>query len=224
MLEAKSAESSFGIVIQEIYKVLEKIELRKEFDIALENADYIEFMSLNFSNKLDNPVRMERAGIFIRLQGNFPIAFRTHIIRHRSLHVDDGLANRMISYRSLIPVIPIKDIISLEAVASEAVWHHVINTRACWIAQGEIWSDVVQKYAEISGRNAPPLPCDSGKCPVEPDNVARYDLVDPNPPCPIWIDNLKKPADDKMKKHIVAHGLTKPDWWNKKIAKVTGVN
>lgn len=78
----------------------------------------------------------------------------------------------------------------------------LIKARTCWIAQSDIWHPVIRGMLEqisnkVDGRLAQVLgspPCASaGKyhhCPIGPDNELRLRGEDPEPPCPLWLDEI----------------------------------
>lgn len=147
----------------------------------------------------------------VSLSGVVPIALRTHLIRHRSLIVIDNLFELIKTLR--IESAPINSNMYLSAFASREIWNHVIATRACWIAQGDLWNEIVHKYYNYFNLKTPPLPCSETKiCPYESDNKLRIQERDPNPECPKYCELAK--IETSHQDAINEHLKSKLSWWS----------
>lgn len=188
-----------------------------EFKSMIEEHGSAKFMNEEPMHHPDaqDVVGFWKIGSIIIYGGKETVGFRTHVIRHRSMLVNDELFSEFKTAGTLLPGIQIKQSLKIQLAASKEIWDHVISTRACWIAQGSLWSGIVEKYREFMNQERPVLPCDEkGDCPFKIDNIARINKKDPNPPCPIFMKTEKQEIDSKTNYEIVKHAINKPAWWD----------
>jgi len=121
-----------------------------------------------------------RIGDFITVTLLVPFTLRTHLVRHRSLMIVDGI-NDFIKERGVAGTIG--DFIEVQVCGSVDAWNSVLSKRSCWMAHYGVWSDLI--YMVNSHIPDPQLPCSDGTCPYTADAELRYTDADPNPPCPI---------------------------------------
>lgn len=87
----------------------------------------------------------------------------------------------------------------------------VIGKRSCWVAQGDIWNDIISKIIEViynedkliaSALGNPPCISKScfSNCPFKLDMDKRMTGQDPLEPCPIYLKNYKE-AREVYDKH-----------------------
>lgn len=69
----------------------------------------------------------------------------------------------------------------------------ILSHRACWIADWNHWSNRIAQFYRTPEeiRNLLPCKCENRFCKYRADLQARIDGKDPNPPCPIFTQNLK---------------------------------
>ncbi|NDB93918.1 MAG: hypothetical protein EB165_04635 [Euryarchaeota archaeon] len=147
-----------------------------------------------------------RIADYIMIRRPMKIALRAQLVRHRSLSIRDSLPNLCDQENGAgILTRPISTPIDVEVMAHLDTWTDLISKRNCWVAQRDLWADLVDdvnKYTS-SGRSME-LPCKEGHCPFEADAMARIRREDPNPPCPRHI-NLSARAKEAI-----------PNYWSER--------
>lgn len=118
-------------------------------------------------------------GSYAVITESLPIHLRAQLVRHRDILMKDNLL-------SLIQDSPnrtLKDVIPCQILIDKDSAIDILSKRCCWIAQYNIWSELLNKIQELFDLE-PQLPCQSRICPFDEDAKQRLDGLDPNPPCP----------------------------------------
>lgn len=128
-------------------------------------------------------------GEYIVVSAKIPLYLRAQLVRHRQLLVADDLFKKVTSPGANAATI--SNSVNAKIVGTKGFFEQLVSKRSCWIAQYDIWSDLVNnisKYVNVK------LPCSDGVCPFEKDVELRLHGKDPNPPCPIYMNLNQIPA------------------------------
>lgn len=158
-------------------------------------------------------------GPFIQLGFKaMPFMLRAQLVRHRPIQFVDDFFDLLVDDGLLTPM---ECNLQIEMMMTIGMAQSLIVKRNCWIAQADIWQQVVKPLNNLLGDNgtdAPLLPC-SGKlhCPVGKDNQLRFENKDPAPPCPLWcgMSNINTQNADlklEMLKYADDRGPL-AEWW-----------
>lgn len=149
------------------------------------------------------------------------LALRAQLIRHRNLSVVDNLSSHFNDHERIFAK-TISTPIYMEVSGDKSSWEHVVGNRSCWIAQNDIWENIINEYTKAVDGGIPKLPCNNGQCPFLLDNNLRIAGKDPNPPCPRAISlsprsmlESKFDADTLLKmqsKYVKETGRPKKYW------------
>lgn len=146
------------------------------------------------------------------------LSLRAQLARHRNLTIQDNLEALIlqddIAYQSIeMPVV-----VQVSGLAED--WLEVIKKRSCWIAQYDLWSDLLNKASAFFEDPQTLLPCANGACPYDGDAKARYTEEDPNAPCPIHaqISNTPVRIDQITEMNSQWHEDKRPSFWMSKIS------
>jgi hypothetical protein len=98
-------------------------------------------------------------------------------------------------------------------------WHEVISKRSCWIAQYDLWSELLNQASSFFEDKQDLLPCANGSCPYDGDAQARYTKEDPNAPCPIHasLNSRGVSTDQLIEMREQADSDKRPMFWYEKI-------
>lgn len=151
------------------------------------------------------------------INANLPISLRAQLVRHRALHIQDNLLELM-SDKSIMK----KDnemIVNVQVSGLVSDWTEIIRKRSCWIAQYDLWKEILDKAEKFLNLGTSGLPCHSGSCPFDGDADARYTKEDPNAPCPIHAKlSLKPLSSQQIIECKTQYSLDKrPEFWLKEI-------
>ena len=97
----------------------------------------------------------------------------------------------------------------------------VTKKRSCWIAHYKSWRPFLDSLNSLLGVGES-LPCSNGVCPYGSDVDLRVKGLDPNPPCPIYLQAKSViPTDIQIAdmKEMVNLDDRDPDFWNNEINK-----
>lgn len=159
-------------------------------------------------------------GHFLIISIYAPIAFRAQIVRHSNLSISDGLLY-LIKYADPWSI-PIGKEIPIQICANVNIWKNILRSRSCWMAQYNLWSDMIieaSKYIEI---NDSFLPC-KNSCPYNADAELRYTDKDPGAPCPKHAIMTKRKLSKKTLVDIKNQSIIecRPEFWNKIIQEIS---
>lgn len=147
-----------------------------------------------------------------------PFTLRAQLVRHRPIQFVDDFIDLLVDDSLLTPM---ECSLQMEIMMTVGMAHSLVVKRNCWIAQADIWQQVVRPLNSLLdiGSGAPVLPCsDKLHCPVAKDNQLRFEGKDPAPPCPLWcgMANLAIPDPEQTKAAMLKYaGERAPldEWW-----------
>jgi len=162
------------------------------------------------------------AGGFITISVTVPFTLRTHLIRHRMVQINDDL--NMLMLHKDFPHFNLNTPTRMNISSSVEFWKKILETRSCWLTHYGIWKPIIQEVSKFIPMEENMLPCAGGeiKCPFATDNEARLKGNDPNPPCPIYIDQNEEILIDRgltiaMNEQVIRDH--RPEFWFNKIDK-----
>lgn len=151
---------------------------------------------------------------------NISIALRAQIVRHRPIIFNDNFP----AYFSETGLICRQDaVVQMQLAMSVTTAEALIKKRNCWIAQTDIWREVVEKLnTVVDSESGLSLPCSNGKCPFERDNRLRIEGKDPNPPCPRYANLYDEPLTDVQYLAAAEYAKERPEFnfWKKELKNV----
>lgn len=155
-----------------------------------------------------------KTGQFTVLTGDLPLHLRAQIVRHRQLLVADNLIDLVTL--PLAERLQIKDEARVQVVGTADFLESIYSKRSCWIAHYAVWAGFL---SGISKQKEPSLPCADGVCPFRKDVMLRVEKLDPNPPCPIFLELESIPVDSNTIHEIKQQRILdkRPDYWDKYI-------
>jgi len=121
-------------------------------------------------------------GGIVSVSGKLPLSLRAQVVRHRRLQVRDNL-EKLITGDDSLKLIN-DSIVEVQISGFVEDWQDVIRKRSCWLAQYDLWADIINKAEEHLGFGVNSLPCHDGACKYDGDAMLRYTDKDPNAPCP----------------------------------------
>lgn len=159
-----------------------------------------------------------RVGDAVVVHTLMPLSLRAQLARHRQLLIQDNLFELMM--QKDISMQTNEMLVSVQVTGLISDWIEVIKKRNCWIAQYDLWSDLLNKAIKLTGipeENL--LPCSDGKCPYEGDAEARYTNKDPNAPCPIHAQLTERSVTTSQLKEMDFQAVqdNRSEFWFKKI-------
>lgn len=125
---------------------------------------------------------LERGGYIIN-KCHITIGMRAQLARHTQIKITDPF---WYLYSDTLEEITLGDMIPVVLSTSVDNWSKLVSHRTCWVAQTEIWWDLIGQYVMQKGlENLLPCKADPEKCPFKADNKRRLEGKDPNKPCPL---------------------------------------
>lgn len=157
-----------------------------------------------------------KLGNFISASSELPIHLRSQLVRHRNIFIKDNFVNIFSNPNG--HKFTLLNKVKCTVVGDSETMYSILSKRSCWIAQYNIWSDILNKIANLIDAD-PKLPCSGGVCPFHGDALLRFEGKDPNPPCPIHIkyNNLHPTSQQIKEMKFMIEADSRPDFWNKKI-------
>lgn len=166
------------------------------------------------------PIEKPQSGLIgdtLVINTRLSLSLRAQLVRHRALHIQDNLLDLM-SKKSIIES---ENQMMIEVQVSGLVsdWTDIIRKRSCWIAQYDLWKDLLDKAESFLNLGTSSLPCHSGSCPYDGDARARYTKEDPNAPCPVHAKlNLIPINADQLEEIKDQYESDKrPEFWKNEI-------
>lgn len=145
------------------------------------------------------------------------LSLRAQLVRHRALHIQDNLLELMSDKSIMIDSIDREVEVQISGLVSD--WTEIIRKRSCWIAQYDLWKDLLDKAESFLNLGTNSLPCHSGSCPYDGDAQARYTDEDPNAVCPIHAKLNNKNVTASQYSDIINqyHEDKRPRFWEQEI-------
>jgi len=161
-----------------------------------------------------------RHGGFITYSGTINFGLRSHLIRHRSVFMNDNLLE-IINSESF-DKLTLESKVEINVTSSVEFWTRIVSNRSCWLAHYGMWKGLLDEVSKhIDSDIDKILPCSCGACPFGADNELRLENKDPNPPCPIYISNNNIVTNKKVIDEMVNQMLEdeRPVFWAAEINK-----
>lgn len=111
-----------------------------------------------------------------------PLMLRAQVVRHRKLICRDNLME-LICLDNAMELTNDSEV-EMQISGLEEDWIDVVRKRSCWMAQYDLWSDLINKVESSLRLGESSLPCHDGACPYNGDATGRLNGDDPNAPCP----------------------------------------
>lgn len=154
--------------------------------------------------------------------GAIPMALRAQLVRHRPVSIRDDLVQYLTAKgitRSIRNTINVEVAMTIEMAIS------LVVKRNCWISQDDLWAPVLTALNSVIDGDAhaaagPVLPCNGrNDCPIQRDNVLRFEGKDPAPPCPIWMKmkGHHYPSSQIDPAYEFSKRRQKARWWQDQI-------
>jgi len=170
---------------------------------------------------VDQPSGFLIGGMVAARLGAVPLALRAQLVRHRPVSIRDDLVQYLTAKgitRS------IRNTLNVEVAMTQEMATSLVIKRNCWISQDDLWAPVLKALNSAIGGGhkvaGPILPCNGrNDCPIERDNVLRFEGKDPAPPCPIWMkmkgQHYTSPQIDPA--YAFSKRRQNPGWWQNRI-------
>lgn len=158
-----------------------------------------------------------RVGDVMVINTKISIGLRAQLARHRALIIQDDLYRLMKNESIMREDNELLVDVQISGLVQD--WIEIIRKRSCWIAQYDLWKDLLDKAEDILQLGRSSLPCHAGFCPYNGDAMARYTDDDPNAPCPIHAKiNDKIVTKDQFSQINSQHIADKrPEFWLKEM-------
>ncbi len=173
-----------------------------------------DYAKVDITPQITVPCESGTIGDFIVVSTTAPFTLRTHLIRHRMVHVVDTL-DAFIG--SLGAKATIGHAIHFQACATRDTWRNIIKKRSCWMAHYDVWYDIIYIIQNELGESL--LPCEHGVCVDNADAELRYTDADPNPPCPIHaiMNNKNIDAEQYAEMLKLINTDQRGQFWSRKL-------
>lgn len=218
----KTGDGGVGKMFEKAALALDPIIERMDFGVGIKSmikyTPLLRSVPSSISKQLFIPdVKRVHDNVSLRLHA--PFSLRTHVTRHRALHLRDELSYFI---RGNLAALRLNTLINMEIFADIDTWENVIRIRSCWIAQFNLWEKIVKPVANELGALRS-LPCDNGFCPYSVDAERRLGSDDPGTPCPIYLRLTGRVATalDVRKMHEHVRNDHRYPFWHDEIKKVT---
>lgn len=148
----------------------------------------------------------------LTVRAQMPFALRAQLIRHRTVMVIDNLTEICSDLST-----PIRTHMDVQVAAPTHIWKALVSKRQCWLAQYDIWSQLIGPISDTLGLSENSLPCHDRTCPYAGDADLRLADKDPGPPCPMYsMLSGRKMRPDQFEA-AQQYGKDRPEYWQRII-------
>lgn len=168
-------------------------------------------------------VETGKVGDFITYSGEVPFSLRTHIIRHRTIFMNDQL--KEIALHEEFSSFNLSTRMSISITSSVEFWKDIVTKRSCWLVHYSMWHQIIKGIFRLLpelGEDILPCNGDGKSCCYEKDVLSRCKNEDPNPPCPIYLTDNGIKVNEIVKQNISKQFVldSRPLFWTKRIGEV----
>lgn len=192
-------------------------EAERTLKLVLNEIDFneVEYKKINiFPGILNRGTGM--IGDVFTLTITVPFALRAQIVRARLLSVTDSL------FHVLIPALRFATqgtMMEVQVSGTRSVWKTLLSKRSCWLAQADLWAQIVMEVSEAYEFNEEILPCSDGTCPYASDADLRLTDKDPGAPCPRYceLNDIKVNIHQINKIRSQMHNEKRSEYWREML-------
>ncbi len=192
-----------------LYSIIAKLSPIPDLSIARTKA-------YNFLPKI---VRFGNGAVgdMVTITRMVPFSLRTHIVRHRPFVISDGIYELICSEDILCANLTTP--ISIQVSANTGFWKQITSKRSCWMAQYDLWKEILDQVEDHASFGINALPCSDGVCPYKKDAELRGSDEYPGTQCPRYLLLEGETASEKtmheMQKQVKDE--KRPEFWNNVI-------